>query len=43
MSTVGMLFMVLICSVVWGGFLLLLGLMMRSERRRVRYAETQRD
>ena len=32
MSGEAIVFMVLICSVIWGGFLLLLGLMIRSER-----------
>lgn len=32
MSGMGILFMVLICTVIWGGFLLLLVWMIKSER-----------
>ena len=34
MSGTGIIFMVIICSVIWGGFLFLLGWMMRSEKRK---------
>jgi putative copper export protein len=36
MSGTGILFMVLICSVIWGGFLLLLVWMMKSEKGKAR-------
>ena len=40
MSNVGIVFMVLICSIVWGGFLSLLGWMILSERRKSRTRES---
>lgn len=43
MSGIGILFMVMICSVVWGGFLLLLSWMVTIERNKARAAQAESD